>query len=461
MNDIDNILRTALSPNQNPSNELNQKIMKKIKDGGKMRYRSKKSMIAAAILLCLIVIPASVYASYKYLLPKEAALQLEDKKLGDAFHEQGTEVLETITDDLYTVTFLGYVTGESISERAGSAWELQPERTYVAVAIEKVDKSPMTYDDELFVSPLIQGLEPWNYNIASMQGSYMGQIIDGILYRIIEMDSVEIFADRKIYLAVSNTNFYSVEAYNYDSETGIITINESFPKTNVLFDIPMDSSKADSKKAEEYLEKIEESWKPTEESEVKSSKDSDILDDSTYTDPRIQQELFEDIENDIRFYVNNNYSPNWSSAWSSSHISSFTTFPYSIKVEGKDIESITYALNKGEFGKKSGAGNTEFYGNQLSVLYDEQEKDNISYCIMFEAMSADYGYDPNELEELWIKDQEETGKIYYEMLNKEVESTNITVTIKKKDGNFIEKLLTLDNVVYQECNGFWIVINME
>ncbi len=465
MNDIDKILRTALSPTQNPSNELNEKIMKIMREGGKVKYRSKKLMISIATFLCLFVIPASVYASYKYLLPKEAALQLEGVKLGDAFHKKGTEVLETVTDGLYTVTFLGHVTGESISERIGSAWELQPERTYVAVAIEKVDKTPMTYRERIFVSPLIQGLEPWNYNIASMQGSYTEQVIDGILYRIIEMDSIEIFADRKIYLAVSSTNFYSIDAYNYNQETGIITVNESFPETNVLFDIPLDPSKADRKKAEEYLRELEEMWKPSGanlESET-TTRNSEKINDSTLMVPRVQQDIFEYIENNIKFYVNNNYSPTWTSGWWADDTRSSTVYSYSIRVEGQEIESITYTLNKNEFCNwvRNEPDNTQFYGNRLSVLYDEQEKDSKSYIIMFNAKYTDYGYNLDELNELWLKDQVETSKIYYEILNKEVESTNVIVTIKKTDGSIIEKLLTLDNVISDKGKAFWLAIKVE
>ena len=76
------------------------------------------------------------------------------------------------------------------------------------------------------------------------------------MYRLIECDNVEIFADRYLYLCVSNTTFYSVEAYSYNEETGEITPNPDFDGINVLFDLPLDSSKADPEKAEKFLQDL-------------------------------------------------------------------------------------------------------------------------------------------------------------------------------------------------------------
>lgn len=265
--DIDKILKATLSPSECPSEELNQKILNQIKESGKIKMKSKKILMAASIALCVLLLPTSIYAAYKYLSPKEAAIEVGDNLLSEAFEKDGKEVIQTITDGEYKVTYLGHVSGKSISESVGSSWDLHPERTYVAVAIEKADGTDMSkdFDESLFITPLIQGLKPWQYNIASMNGSYAADVIDGVHYRIIECDNVEIFADRNLYLAVSDTNFYSVEAFNYDETSGLITVNEDYKGTNVLFPMELDPAKADSKKAQEYLEQLEKEWNPTEE----------------------------------------------------------------------------------------------------------------------------------------------------------------------------------------------------
>lgn len=263
MMDMDKILKQALSTTECPSEKLNEKIINqmKMKEMECNKMRKKRSLIAAAVvLICIFIIPVSAYAAYKYLLPKEAAREMDDEKLGQAFEQKGTDVLQTVTDGNYKVTYLGHVTGESISDRTGSAWELYPDRLYVAVAIERADGTEMDFMDEIFVSPLIHGLAPWKYNIVTMNGSYMANIIDGVLYRIIECDNIEIFADRKLYLAVSSTPFFSIEAFDFDETTGDITVNNDFDGTNVLFDLVLDSSKADPIKAQEYIEQMDEEW---------------------------------------------------------------------------------------------------------------------------------------------------------------------------------------------------------
>lgn len=65
--------------------------------------------------------------------------------------------------------------------------------------------------DPFFVSPLIKGLKPWQVNITTMNGGYSEAVIDGIMYRLIECDGVEMFADRGVYLAVSNGSSFSAK----------------------------------------------------------------------------------------------------------------------------------------------------------------------------------------------------------------------------------------------------------
>lgn len=461
MNDIDKILKAALSPTKYPSDQLNDKIMKQMKESGEMRFKNRNLIIAAAVVICLLIIPTSAYAAYRYLLPKDAAIEMQDDKLGESFEKSGTEVLQTVTDGLYKVTYLGHVSGESISERTGSVWELHPERTYVAVAIEKTDGTEMSDEDGLFVSPLIQGLKPWSYNIASMNGSYMGKVIDGVLYRIIECDNIEMFADKELYLAVSNTIFYSVDAFNYDEETGLITVNEAYNGTNILFDMELDSSKADPEKAEAYLKQLEEEWNSDTDTEDKESisEKNGTKEAAAEENPRIQQEVFSDEENGITFRIKDNES----SSWWADDTKSETVFSYYFDVEGDGIESLTYTLNKGEFCHypKNNPDGRELYGNKYSISYEEQDKIASSYSILFRAKYTDYGYDIDDLTNLGVKDIEARNKIYYEVLNKEVESTNIGLEIKMKDGRVINKKLTLKNVLDEIDQSFWLAMLVE
>lgn len=218
------------------------------------RLGIKRTILIAAAVVCLM--GTTVFAAAHFLNAKEVADELGDSTLAKYFDDAGT-VSDTVTDGKYKAAVLGVASGREISEFKGSSWELYPDRTYAAVAVGKADGSDMTYEDELMITPLIEGLEPWNYNIVTMHGGYTADIIDGVLYRIIECDSVEFFADKKIYLAVSDTYISRDQPYIFDEETGRIYADENYSGTNILFELELDRSKADSEKAAEYLEKLE------------------------------------------------------------------------------------------------------------------------------------------------------------------------------------------------------------
>lgn len=467
MNDMDKILKEALSPVESPSDKLNEKIynqiMMKETEGETVLFK-KKRLIAIAAVLCLILIPVSAYAAYKYLTPKEAAREMYDIKLEEAFEHKGKEVLQTVTDGLYKVTYLGHVTGESISDRTGSAWELYPDRLYVAVAVEKTDGTQMDFNDDIFVSPLIQGLTPWKYNIVTMNGSYMGKIIDGILYRIIECDNIEIFADRKLYLAVSGTRFFSTDAYNFDEVTGEITPNDDFEGTNVLFDLVLDTTKADPKKAKEYIDQFEKKWNSRLENtdtdnDLGNTTDNDTDDNDTNTviKNKWQQEYFIDEENGITIRIKDNNSHRWSANSEYSN----TILKYYLEVIGDNIDTLTFTLNKGEFCSfpEHSISKAEMYGSECSLAYDEQKDRDYLYSIYFKGVYKDYGYDPEEVQKLdTTGEDDERGKVYYDVLNKAISDTEMTLKIKMKDGREIIKKLTFRNV--SDRRSFRIVIEV-
>ena len=110
---------------------------------------------------------------------------------------------------------------------------------------------------EFFASPLMGGYQPAFYNIASMSGNYADITEDGVLYRLLECDNVEIFADHTLYLCIAEGVFYNTEAYNYDEVTGEISRNEEYEGLNALFLLPIDVSKADPVKAAEYISGFE------------------------------------------------------------------------------------------------------------------------------------------------------------------------------------------------------------
>ena len=220
---------------------------------------NKKWMAAAAAAACVLAVTVSVGAAGRYLSSRQVAEEFNMDNMARAFSEgAGIEINQTQTYGEYNVTLLGLTSGANLGWAQPE--EIEKEKTYAVVAIEKADGTSMpdgTDDQEIsqdfFVSPLIEGYNPVNFNVMTMDGSVTWDVINGVEYRIVECDNVEIFADHKLYLCVMDSIFYNKDAFNYDPETGTITPNAKYAGMKLLFDLPLDASKADPQKVEEYL----------------------------------------------------------------------------------------------------------------------------------------------------------------------------------------------------------------
>lgn len=255
---MDRMLSRALTQQAKPDAALQQKVCSQWKERREMN-RNKKWMAAAAAVACVLAVTVSVGAAGRYLSSRQVAEEFNMDNMAKAFSEgNGIEINQTQTYGDYNVTLLGVTSGANLGWPQPE--EIEKEKTYAVVAIEKTDGTPMpdgTDDQEMpqdfFVSPLIEGYNPLNFNVMTMDGSVTWDVINGVEYRIVECDNVEIFADHTLHLCVMDSTFYNKDAYNYDPETGVITPNADYTGMNLLFDLPLDASKADPQKVEEYL----------------------------------------------------------------------------------------------------------------------------------------------------------------------------------------------------------------
>ncbi len=270
MKDLDEILKHALTPDEEPDFWLNQKILNHEKEREGMDKRKVRRIPAAALSAALILGCGSVtaFAAWKYLTPDQAAEKLGEKKIADAFLEgDAVQINETQSYGGYNVTLMGLISGEELSAypMIENGEELISDRTYSVVAISNSDGTPMPEGSDdayrelsFFVSPLIKDYNPREYNAVTMRGGFQEFSEDGILYRIAECDNVEIFADHGLYLCVNDGTFYEQQAYNFDEKTGEISRNKDYEGLNALFDLPIDASKADPEAAAEYLTSLQE-----------------------------------------------------------------------------------------------------------------------------------------------------------------------------------------------------------
>ncbi|MCI1931473.1 MAG: hypothetical protein LKJ13_07240 [Clostridia bacterium] len=259
----------------NPDKEAKERMLQNILSDQKNRkndwrkYNMKKRIFLAVIAAALITASGSIYATYKWHQASEAAQFIGDDKLTEAFGKTKQDI-KVEESGKYRIAFLGTVSGKNISDEVLDGQDSG--QTYAAVAIERIDQTPMDYDSELVISPLIQGLNPMEYNIYSMGGGASSVIKDGVLYSIASCKDIEMFADRDLYLAVTGGPSYA-QAYHFDKDSGVITKDTNYDGVNCLFNLPIDSKFADKEKAEEFIQKIKDDEKNDNDTSSDSNSD--------------------------------------------------------------------------------------------------------------------------------------------------------------------------------------------
>lgn len=284
---LDEIMKMALASEVKPEERLNRSIIQQWKEQTDMRkWTAGKIHAAAAAAACLVLVTVTAGAAVRYLNSKEIAERTQPKEIAAAFEGQDAiEINEVKEAGGYRFTLLGITKGAALVESALSEVIPDLEGTYATIAIERLDGMPMPSTSEdaygdlsFFISPLIEGLTPWQYNIASMNGGYADFEERGVLYRFISCDDIEKFADHNIHLCVIDSAFYDTNAYHYEESTGEITRNEEYNGINLLFDLPIDAEKADPVAAEAYLKELEASWTSDEADGESANPDEDDID---------------------------------------------------------------------------------------------------------------------------------------------------------------------------------------
>lgn len=274
---MDELLKRALTPDDRPDPWLNQNILHRAEEMTFMKKKKRKNMVAAASVITfgLLLGSTSAYAAWRLMTPSQVAEHGGDERLAEAFSgEEAIFVNETQEYQGYRITFLGAVAGKDLSDflATDDQGQVLNDRFYSVVSIEHTDGTPMAdttdpaYGEEPFlVSPYIRGLDPaWN-NIFTMGGGYSAFVENGVEYRLVEMDNVEIFADRGMYLGVNSGSFYDNTAYRYDESTGEITRNEAYGGVNALFALPLDPAKGDPAAAQAYLDEMKREMEEPDE----------------------------------------------------------------------------------------------------------------------------------------------------------------------------------------------------
>ena len=247
---LDELLKDALTPMDEPSFLLNQKILNQVKEQKEMigKRRLSVATIILAFILCFGSI--TVYGAWKYISSADVVKELQDDNtLAEVFLSEEAKVInETQTYGGYQITLLSMVSGDLLTEHPMyNDGTIMTDRTYIVVAIENADGTPLpspsedAYGElEFFASPLMKGYNPVMHNIITMSGAYGEMEANGILYRLLECNNVENLATDEIYICVSDGVFYNARAYQYNETTGEISRNEDYVGLNALFVLPIE-----------------------------------------------------------------------------------------------------------------------------------------------------------------------------------------------------------------------------
>lgn len=250
--DIDVLLNQVLTPDYEPSEILNRKVLNQAKETKKMKQ--SKIKVASAVVVALATVSITATAATHFLNARDVAKSFDQNYLAEAFEKAGLKEAEEIVEQQdYRFAYLGTVSGKNIVDLLDGE---EVDETYMVIAAERLDGSSATENEEggkFVASPFIQGLAPFEYNIYSMAGGATWKIIDGVYYMIVSCKNIEMFADRQIYLGITEGPDYR-QAFDYDEASGLIERNSSFDGINALFKIKLDESKADEKAQQDYLD---------------------------------------------------------------------------------------------------------------------------------------------------------------------------------------------------------------
>lgn len=260
--ELDQILQEALSPDKEPSEWLNQKIYRRAKERNNMDKKLKRRLVPAAAIVTAIALSlgsVGAFAAWKYLSPERVAEEMKENSLMEAFKgENSININESQTFGELTITLLGVTSGKNLSQNDAFSFDgLDENKTYVVTAVGNADGTPIELEKQSAVNvyPLVKGLKPWQFDALVGGVAAASMIENGIEYRITQCDSVEIFADRGLYISVVD-GAPCPDAYQYNEKTGEITRNESYKGINALFNLPIDKSKADPEAAQKRLKEM-------------------------------------------------------------------------------------------------------------------------------------------------------------------------------------------------------------
>lgn len=277
MKHMDDILKQALTPKDEPEFWLNQNILAQSKEGTRMKKKNmnqkKFATIVCSMALVLIIGSISVYAAWKYLMPDQVIDEMSQQyeqsawefgDLKDAFSEENAVwINETQSYGGFDVTLLGVTSGENLTNYKYITDDTeQTDRTYILFAVEHESltlESSRDFEGYFDIFPVVMGYDYEKYNGLFLSGSGGREFKkDGVLYYMFECNNLEKFADHDIYMCVTDDIGFTEYSYLYDNDKNLLARNTEYEGLNALFSVPLDPAKANPKAVADAIKEADD-----------------------------------------------------------------------------------------------------------------------------------------------------------------------------------------------------------
>ncbi len=247
---------------QKTINKLTAAAQEIRKESNKMNLKRMTRTIPIVAVL-VIVLSITAFAAVYLLRPSDVASELDDATLSQAFEgENAVLINKSVESDNCVITLAGIVSGSGLSD---FSQDVDVSRTYAVVSLRQSDGTP--YEEtptSTVATPLVSGYAPRAVNAWTLGGGYSSFVKDGVAYFLFDYQSLEMFADHTVYLAVYQGSVPSNESFTMSAD-GTISFTDSYKGPHALFTLPMDESKADPAAVTKYFHEkgIDELINPT------------------------------------------------------------------------------------------------------------------------------------------------------------------------------------------------------
>lgn len=205
--------------------------------------------IAVITIAAMLAFSISAFAVVALLHPSDIAKHFDKKDLATFFDENYFEP-STIEGEKYTVTFMGIAPGEEFYSYGEEESLVSENRTYAVIAVYRNDGKPLSAleDSPVQVIPVVDGYRP-SVLLSGISHERFSQ--DGVLYYIWDFTDLEILSDKNVRLMSFEGDFPT--GILIQNEKGEIVYSDSYTGFKGVFELELDKSKADPKKAEQLL----------------------------------------------------------------------------------------------------------------------------------------------------------------------------------------------------------------